>query len=124
MFAIALAKEVTADIEASNDNTESLRLTGFDIFKKISELIDLHSDAKQFSANNNYAKTDHFSFYIWNFAFIFLRLIDVFSKLFEITITVMFTASIAAVCLALLMIQVEIVPYSHNHLGDSIENPY
>lgn len=108
LFAVSSVKVVTADIKASNDNTDLLlKSPTFDIYRKFSELIDLHSDAKQLSVLKNRFK------YYTQILRLFHRLIGVFSRLFEITITILFTASIVAVCIALLMIQMEIVSYSN-----------
>lgn len=110
---IILAQDVTSNIKSFDADRKKMSKPRIRMIKKISDLINLHSAAKQFSRAaiilRNEANIHR--------AFSHFRIIGSFSRLYATTITALFAGSCIAICLAMLMIKVELVECSGFYCG-------
>lgn len=123
IFATAVTKDLDGTL-ASIKKLAKKKRQNSQLFKQFAKFYQLHTDLKQLSQSicivcvcvhfiailcmnqKTLCKKLLFSMFC---ILTLLRLLDYFSKIYEITLTVVFVGSVGAICLALLMLQMAIV---------------
>lgn len=114
LLGIAMTKLIKRSLFAI-DQSICAKIDQQRILDQLAEFVELHSTIKQLCTisvgNSHTIDIQHFNSHL-----IYFSLISDFSDIFEGFITILFIWSLVSICGAMLMIQMQLVPYIHNGL--------
>lgn len=106
MFALSFAEDMISNLYAINENAK-VNESGTHILKQYIEFIDMHSDVIELSIRMINRMVIIECLYI--ILCFFIRMVNLFSEVYQTVTATLFTGSIIAICMAMLLFQMEIV---------------